>query len=575
VSISAQSPIEDWWQPLRSRLVLAYLLVALALLIVSGTEHVYLLSQSEKSVGSILWWQNDGLALLAGISWLVAGGFLLSTAPNWPGTAEALAFLPPSFLLLLYDSHWRNVLSYSFQYSNHADAIFQLIWIPAWALLGAVLIHLSLNYRAGTRAKEQRLHFSSDLLPYIPLLALLIYEWLCYFFASNILTHTNIMLSLGYAAFGALFCLVMCLGSLPQFTHVPLRRWTGDPPMLWIGGISLAFCLCVLPLLLIGQTLLPLPMLYLLAMIYPLVQWYVIRSSRLVERLEAALVWQENAYEKMQRMVTELQHGNDELQQAISLLLHADARQRSLLSQRIYDQPKQQALRIRSLLAHWQHKLRIEAERSGSDKVTVQPIIEALGKIRKISEELESDLRGLQMLVEDAHQRQNLGLKLHLEKLISEDLPMLHPESLLNIQADLWALDNLRPDLEQIPEGVCLAEAISYTVTQALLNIYDHAGASFATVRTVYNKDSKHGDVLEIFITDDGRGFEVGNIPLEKTSLFKAQLKAREAGGTITLTSLPYPQPNHGTIVSLHLPLPHSVIIQKVHSGYHRRAPRS
>src|SRR5579884_2237618 len=453
----------------------AYLLIAPALLIVSATGHAYLLSQGGKSIGSVLWWQNDGLALLAGISWLAVGGFLLSTAPNWSGAVEALTFLPPSFLLLLYNSHWDNVISYGSQYRNHADTIFQLIWTPSWALLGAALIHLSLHYCSGTQARAQRLRFSIDLLPYIPLFALLIYEWLCSFLASSILTHTNIILSLGYAAFGALFCLIVCLWSLSRLTHEPLRKRTSDPLIGWIGGISLAFCLCMLPLLLIQQMLLPLPMLYLLAMIYLFVQWYVIRTSRLVERLNAALVWLEQAYEQMQQTATALQSSNDDLQQDISLLLHADARQRALLSQRIYDQPKQQALRIRSLLAHWQHKLRIEAERSGSDKVMVQPVVEALGKIRKISEELESDLRGLQMLVEDAYQRQNLGLKLHLEKLIGEDLPALHPESPLRIQADLWALDNLRPDLEQTPEGVRLAEAISYTVTQALLNIYDHA----------------------------------------------------------------------------------------------------
>ncbi len=102
---------------------------------------------------------------------------------------------------------------------------------------------------------------------------------------------------------------------------------------------------------------------------------------------------------------------------------------RSILSQRIHDQPKQQALRIRSLLGHWQHKLRVEAERDADGKVGVQPIVEALGKVRKISEELEGDLRGLQLLVEDVYQRRSLGLKLHLEKLIREDLPGLHPES--------------------------------------------------------------------------------------------------------------------------------------------------
>ena len=42
-----------------------------------------------------------------------------------------------------------------------------------------------------------------------------------------------------------------------------------------------------------------------------------------------------------------------------------------------------------------------------------------------------------QLLLEDAYQRRSLGLKLHLEKLIREDLPALHPESPLKIQSDM------------------------------------------------------------------------------------------------------------------------------------------
>src|SRR5438445_11092427 len=224
-------------------------------------------------------------------------------------------------------------------------------------------------------------------------------------------------------------------------------------------------------------------------------------------------------------MAQQLLQSNRELQQATSLLLHADAHLRSILSQRIRDQPKQQALRIRSLLGHWQHKLKLEAEHTPGLKLFLQPIIEALGKVRKISEELEGDLQGLQLLVEDAYQRRSLGLKLHLEKLIREDLPTLHPESPLKVQPDLWALDTLSHDLEQTEEGAKIAEAISYTVTQALLNVYNHAGASFATVQTL----RKHS-YLEVYITDDGHGFDTSKISPEKTSLFKAQLKAREDG---------------------------------------------
>src|SRR5262249_39303004 len=137
-------------------------------------------------------------------------------------------------------------------------------------------------------------------------------------------------------------------------------------------------------------------------------------------------------------------------------------------SQRIHDQPKQQALRIRSLLAYWQQKLQKEGERG--EKVAVQPVIGALFTMRQVSEALEEDLRGLQRLVEDVYQRRSLGLQLHLEQVIWEDLPTLHPESSLQVQADLSALAVLTPELEHTEEGIKIAEAISYTVTQALLN---------------------------------------------------------------------------------------------------------
>jgi len=173
--------------------------------------------------------------------------------------------------------------------------------------------------------------------------------------------------------------------------------------------------------------LLPLSMVYILATIYPLVLLYIIHSLYLRSRLQATLDQCEKALREQQHAAEELRLINRELKQDISLLLHTDTNLRTRLSLRIHDQPRQQALRIRSLLGHWQHKLRIEAERDPASRVEVQPIIEALGKVRKISEELERDLCGLQPLVEDAYQRRSLGLKLHLEKLICEDLPALHP----------------------------------------------------------------------------------------------------------------------------------------------------
>jgi anti-sigma regulatory factor (Ser/Thr protein kinase) len=510
-----------------------------------------------------MWWQNYGLTLLAGISWLAVGAVLLLTATEWTGAVEGLTLLPPAMLFLLA-SHWGNV-----QHAYPMDPVIQLLWIPSFALLGAAFIHLSLTYRPAALNTVRTPRFKTDGLPYLPLLALLAYEWGSYLLLGHVPLRINLLLSLGYAVVGGLISLSIGIGSLisvgrllPQHYRrrqgagslpIPsrIRQRIGDLLTLWIGGVGLGFCLGVLPILLSGQTLLPLPIFYTLVTVYPLILLYAIRSLRLVDRLHITLEQREQALREQQKTAEELRLANDDLHQATSLLLHADAHLRSILSQRIHDQPKQQALRIRSLLGHWQHKLRVEAERDPEGKVVVLPIIEALGKVRKISEELEGDLRGLQLLVEDVYQRRSLGLKLHLEKLIREDLPALHPESPLKVQPDLWALDALSRDLEQNEEGARIAEAISYTITQALLNVYNHAGATYATVRAIFADG-----VLEVYIIDDGRGFDPNNISPEKTSLFKAQLKAREAGGLIAVKSTQRPKPGHGTTVMLRIPLP-------------------
>ncbi len=507
-----------------------------------------------------MWLQNYGLALFAGISWLLVGGILLATAKEWTGAVEGITLLPPAMLFLLY-SHWGNV-----QRAYQPDAVFQLLWTPAFALLGAAFIHLSLTYRPEALSTHRKPSIRIDSLPYLPLIALVAYDVSSYLIKGSVPTRLQFIMTLSYAVLGGVLSLIIGVGSLLRIsrllpgTSIPanVRRRLGDLLTLWIGGVGLGFCLGILPILLTGKPLLPLEIFYVLATVYPLILWYAIRSLRLIERLEMTLAQREEALRvqqkteaELRRANMELQRANMELQQATSLLLHADAHLRSLLSQRIHDQPKQQALRIRSLLGHWQHKLKVEAEREPNARHLVQPVIEALGKVRKISEELEGDLRGLQLLVEDAYQRRSLGLKLHLEKLIREDLPALHPESLLKVQSDLWALDELSQDLEQTAEGEKIAEAISYTVTQALLNVYNHAGASYANVRT-----ARSSDFLEVYIIDDGRGFDTNAVSPEKTSLFKARLKAREAGGTLTIRSIARPQAQHGTTVILRLPFP-------------------
>ncbi|MDQ6662341.1 MAG: hypothetical protein M3Z24_15430 [Chloroflexota bacterium] len=638
MTISTTSTTEKWWQRLRPRLIAGYLIIALALLVISGSGQLRLLGEIGHTFGGFfwaidtdgqivvvatppqvppfaasassltnsehivqvngksgttaltdayahakpgdtityviqdndsritisrsavtfqwdMWWQTYGLTLLAGMSWLLVGLVLLVTAREWVGAVEGITLLPPAMLFLLY-SHWGNV-----QQDYHADIVFQLLWVPSFALLGAAFIHLSLTYRPEALTIPRRPSMIIDGMPYLPLIALAAFEWSSYLLFGQVPTRLNLLISLGYGVLGGVLSFgigitsLLRIGSLIRKGRISsnIRRRLGDLLTLWIGGTGLGFCLGILPILLTGQTLLPLQMFFILATIYPFLLLYAIRSLRLISRLQETLEQREMALQKQQRTAEELLQTNRELERATSLLLHADAHLRSLLSQRIHDQPKQQALRIRSLLRHWQHKLKVEADRDHSHKVEVQPVIDALEKVRKISEELESDLRGLQLLVEDAYQRRSLGLKLHLEKLICEDLPALHPESQLKIQADLQALDAFSSQLEQIEAGAKLAEAISYSITQSLLNVYNHARANFAIVRTV--RTNGH---LEISIIDDGRGFDTTTISPEKTSLFKAQLKAREAGGTLTISSVTGPQAEHGTTVVLRVPLPQS-----------------
>ncbi len=643
MSISSNArTIPPGWKRLRFRLTLLYLIVALALLLLSGIGHARLLSQVGQTFGGFfwgidtdgqvvivstppelppfavapgsltsvstltgvngknistlsdvyqhaqpgdiidytvdqnghshtvqrpaatftvnMWFDNYGWTLLAGLSWLLVGGLLLATSPEWMGAVEGITLLPPAILFLLY-SHWGNA-----QQAYQADLVFQLLWIPSFALLGAAFIHLSLTYRPEALKNLRRPRMKIDGLPYLPLVALLAFDVSSLLLKGSVPTRLQFILSLGYAVFGGALSLIIGLNSLlhilraSSVTRIPAhtRRRLGDLLTLWIGGVGLGFGLGILPILLTGKPLLPLQIFYLLAAVYPLVLMYAIRSLRQIDRLEVTLEQREQALREQQQTAEQLLQANYELQRATSLLLHADAHLRSILSQRIHDQPKQQALRIRSLLGHWQHKLKLESDQNPNLKPIVQPVIEALGKVRKISEELESDLRGLQLLVEDAYQRRNLGLKLHLEKLIREDLPALHAESLLRVQPDLYALDELNPALEETDEGQKFAEAVSFTVTQALLNIYNHAGATFATVRAARTNGS-----LEVLITDDGRGFDVNAVKADKTSLFKAKLKAREAGGLLTIHSTARPQAEHGTVIHLRLPIPHLQLVPK------------
>ena len=73
-------------------------------------------------------------------------------------------------LLFLLYSHWGNIQSV-----YPMDAVLQLLWLPAFALLGASFIHLSLTYRPEVVGVGRAPNIRLDVLPYLPLVALSLY----------------------------------------------------------------------------------------------------------------------------------------------------------------------------------------------------------------------------------------------------------------------------------------------------------------------------------------------------------------------------------------------------------------
>jgi len=143
-----------------------------------------------------MWWQSYGLTLLAGISWLLVGTILLATARDWIGAVEGITLLPPAMLFLLY-SHWGNV-----QQAYPEDIVFQLLWVPSFALLGAAFIHLSLTYRPDAMSTTRTPRLTVDGLPYLPLIGLVAFEWSSYLIKGDVPTRLHFLFALGYGVFG-------------------------------------------------------------------------------------------------------------------------------------------------------------------------------------------------------------------------------------------------------------------------------------------------------------------------------------------------------------------------------------
>jgi hypothetical protein len=161
-----------------------------------------------------MWFESYGLALIAGLCWLLVGFILLARALNWTGAVEGITLLPAAMLFLLF-SHWGNV-----QQAYPADFVFVFIWSPAFALLGAAFIQLSLTYRPEAMRESRSPRLTIDALPYLPLIALLAFDVFSYLFRGSVPGRIQFIFSLGYAVIGGLLSLVIGITSLLRISGI-------------------------------------------------------------------------------------------------------------------------------------------------------------------------------------------------------------------------------------------------------------------------------------------------------------------------------------------------------------------
>jgi len=143
-----------------------------------------------------MWFESYGLPFIAGLCWLLVGFILLARALNWTGAVEGITLLPAAILFLLF-SHWGNA-----QQAYPADLVFQFLWTPAFALLGAAFIQLSLTYRPEVMRESRSPRMTIDVLPYLPLIALLAFDVFSYLFRGSVPGRLQFIFSLGYAVCG-------------------------------------------------------------------------------------------------------------------------------------------------------------------------------------------------------------------------------------------------------------------------------------------------------------------------------------------------------------------------------------
>jgi nitrate/nitrite-specific signal transduction histidine kinase len=162
-----------------------------------------------------------------------------------------------------------------------------------------------------------------------------------------------------------------------------------------------------------------------------------------------------------------------------------------------------------------------------------------LVRMREVVTQAYEDLRELIVGLKDSPQPD-----IRLEEMVQERLKSLHSESKISVQ--LITDPDWNGDLE--PH---INKQIANIVQEALLNVHKHSKANNAWVHFCHD-----GDMIQIIIEDDGKGFKQEQYLILKNSqahfgLDIMQERAESIGGNLIINS----QPGNGTRIELNIPV--------------------
>jgi PAS domain S-box-containing protein len=234
-----------------------------------------------------------------------------------------------------------------------------------------------------------------------------------------------------------------------------------------------------------------------------------------------------NAEEVMRESRAALESSNREIQQLAGRLIEAQDAERARIARDLHDDVSQQLAGLSIALSGLTHRL---------DEFSVAE--DVLGDLRKLHERATALAHSVRHLSHDLHPTvlQHAGLVLALRAYCSE-VQRVHRAD-INCSAE--------GDFESIPPQVALS---LYRIAQeAVRNVIAHAEASRADVRLY-----RVADQVELTVTDDGNGFDVGSSLTRGKGLGLVSIaeRVRLARGSVRITA----ESTKGTCLRVQVPV--------------------